>query len=60
MATPEKVAEKVVCGSDLERFVAKVREAEELGFDRISLHQVGTEQEAFLRFAKDELLPALR
>ncbi|MEN6342508.1 MAG: TIGR03557 family F420-dependent LLM class oxidoreductase [Methanospirillum sp.] len=60
MTTPEQVAEKVVCGSDLERFVAKVRSARELGFDRIAIHQVGPEQENFLGFAKDELLPAFR
>jgi len=60
MTTPEQVAEEVVCGSDLERFVAKVRSAQELGFDRIAIHQIGPEQEPFLRFAKDELLPALR
>ena len=60
MATPGQVAKKVVCGPDLDRFVEKVRSAEELGFDRISLHQVGPEQDEFLRFARDELLPALR
>lgn len=60
MVTPDRVAEKIVCGPDLERFVAKVKEIEKLGFDRIVIHQVGPEQEKFLRFAQDELLSALR
>ncbi len=59
MVTPEKVAEKVVCSPDLKRFVAEVRSAEDLGYDRISLHQVGLEQEGFLAFARGRLLPAL-
>jgi len=60
LVTPEKVAEKIVCGPELERFVAKVREIEGMGFDRIVIHQAGPEQEKFLSFARDELLPALR
>lgn len=60
MVTPDRVAEKIVCGPDLERFVAKVKEIEKLGFDRIVIHQAGPEQETFLRFARDKLLPAIR
>ncbi|MEN6342303.1 MAG: TIGR03557 family F420-dependent LLM class oxidoreductase [Methanospirillum sp.] len=60
MVSSDKVAEKIICGPDLERFVAKIREVQGLGFDRIVIHQAGPEQETFLRFAKDELLPALR
>jgi G6PDH family F420-dependent oxidoreductase len=60
MVTPDKVAEKIVCGPDLERFVAKVREVQGLGFDRISIHQAGPDQDTFFRFAREELLPALR
>ena len=60
LVTPEKVAERIVCGPDLEQSVAKNREVEGLGFDRIVIHQAGPEQDAFLRFAKEELLPALR
>lgn len=60
LVTPEKVAERIVCGPDLEQSVAKNREVEGLGFDRIVIHQAGPEQEKFLKFAQDELLPALR
>ena len=60
MVTPDKVAEIITCGPSLERFVAKVKEVQGLGFDRIVIHQAGPEQEKFFRFAKDELLPALR
>ena len=60
LVTPDTVAEKIVCGPDLERFVAKVRAVQALGFDRVVIHQAGPEQDAFLRFAKEELLPALR
>jgi coenzyme F420-dependent glucose-6-phosphate dehydrogenase len=60
MVTPDKVAETIVCGPDLDRFVARVKEVQGFGFDRIVIHQAGPEQEKFLRFAKDDLLPALR
>lgn len=60
MVTPERVAEKIVCGSDLEWFVAKVKEVSGMDFDRIAIHQAGPEQEEFLSFAKEELLPSLR
>jgi G6PDH family F420-dependent oxidoreductase len=60
LVTPEKVAEKIVCGPDLERFVAKVKEVAAMGFDRVVIHQAGPEQEKFLDFARDELLPAIR
>jgi hypothetical protein len=31
-----------------------------MGFDRIVIHQTGPEQGKLLRFAQEELLPALR
>ena len=55
-ATPEKI----VCGPDLERFVANVGEVADMGSDRIPIRQAGPEEEKFLCFARDELLPALR
>jgi hypothetical protein len=36
-----------------------VREFVDAGYDHVYLHQVGPDQEGFLRFAETELLPAL-
>ncbi|MBA2358686.1 MAG: TIGR03557 family F420-dependent LLM class oxidoreductase [Actinobacteria bacterium] len=59
MVSPDDVAEMVVCGPDPERYLEKVREYEEAGFDHVYLHQVGSDQEGFFRFFEEELAPKL-
>jgi G6PDH family F420-dependent oxidoreductase len=59
--SPEQVAEALPCGPDVEEHVEKIRPFLEAGFDEIALVQIGDEeQEPFLNWARDELLPALR
>ena len=60
LVTADQVAEKVVCGPDAGAIAEQVGAFEDAGFDHVFLHQVGPRQEAFLGFAKDELLPTLR
>jgi coenzyme F420-dependent glucose-6-phosphate dehydrogenase len=55
----EDVAESVVCGPDQERHLEAIREYEQAGFTHVFVHQIGQEQEAFLRFYADRILPAL-
>lgn len=57
MVTEDDVAEVVVCGPDVERFLDAIAEFERAGFDHVYLHQVGPDQEGFLRFCERELLP---
>ena len=59
MVSPDDVAEMVVCGPDPERYLEKVREYEQAGFDHVYLHQVGSDQEGFFRFFEEELAPKL-
>jgi coenzyme F420-dependent glucose-6-phosphate dehydrogenase len=58
-ASEDDVAESVVCGPDPEPFVEAVREFVDAGYDHVYFHQVGSDQEGFLRFAAEELLPGL-
>jgi G6PDH family F420-dependent oxidoreductase len=59
--TPDQVAEAIACGPDLEAHVEAVRPYIEAGFTEIALVQIGADQqEPFMRWAQDELLPALR
>jgi len=58
--TEDKVAEAIVCGPDPARFVEAIRKAEHAGYTHVCLHQVGPEQEAFMRFCAREVFPALR
>ncbi|HEX3833034.1 MAG TPA: TIGR03557 family F420-dependent LLM class oxidoreductase [Solirubrobacteraceae bacterium] len=58
---PEQVGDAISCGPDLEEHVEAVRPFIDAGFTEIALVQIGGEHQApFLRWAQDELLPALR
>ena len=54
------VAEHVVCGPDPERHVEALRAFARAGFDHLCIHQVGPDQERFLDFCGNEILPRLR
>jgi probable non-F420 flavinoid oxidoreductase len=59
-ATPDEVAKIVQVSADPARHLAKLAELAELGFDRIFLHHVGTEQDAFIEVFGDQVLPDLK
>ncbi len=59
IVTEEQVAESIVCGPDPERHRAKLREYADAGFDHVYVHQVGPDQEGFLRFYEREVLPRI-
>ncbi|TXS43021.1 LLM class F420-dependent oxidoreductase [Streptomyces sp. OR43] len=57
----EDMARSVPCGDDVEEFVEAVRAFIDAGFTEIALVQIGGEhQQSFIRWAREELLPALR
>jgi G6PDH family F420-dependent oxidoreductase len=59
--TPEDVGEQLGCGPDVEEHVEKIRPFVDAGFTEVALVQIGGEhQQPFIRWAHDELLPALR
>jgi coenzyme F420-dependent glucose-6-phosphate dehydrogenase len=55
----EDVAESVVCGPDPERHLQEIRAYEKAGFDHVFVHQIGPDQDAFLRFYEREIIPKL-
>jgi G6PDH family F420-dependent oxidoreductase len=58
---PEDVAGSIPCGPDVQAIVDAVGAYTEAGFTDVAVVQVGDENQAeFLRFAEQELLPALR
>jgi len=59
-ATPEEVAETVQVSADPARHLAKLAELAALGFDRIFLHHVGQEQDAFIDTFGERVVPALK
>jgi G6PDH family F420-dependent oxidoreductase len=57
--TEEQTTEGTPCGPDPEPVLETVRKWERAGFDRIAFHQVGPDQDGFLRFWREELQPRL-
>jgi G6PDH family F420-dependent oxidoreductase len=57
--TEDVVAESVVCGPDSARHLEKIQQYAEAGFDHVCVHQVGPDQEGFLRFYAREIAPRL-
>jgi G6PDH family F420-dependent oxidoreductase len=59
--TPEQVAAALGCGPDVEEHVEKIEPFVEAGFTEVALVQIGADQQPeFIRWAEQELLPALR
>jgi probable non-F420 flavinoid oxidoreductase len=59
-ASPDDVAETVQVSADPAHHLAKLAELAELGFDRIFLHHVGSEQDAFIDVFGEQVVPALK
>jgi hypothetical protein len=54
--TREQVAETVICGPDADKHREAIARYEQAGFDHVYVHQVGPDQEGFLRFYEREIL----
>jgi G6PDH family F420-dependent oxidoreductase len=52
------IAESIVCGPDPERHRAAIQEYVDAGYDHVYVHQIGPDQEGFLKFYEREVLPA--
>jgi G6PDH family F420-dependent oxidoreductase len=57
--TLEMATKDVPCGPDPEPVLEAIKEWEQAGFDHISIHQVGPDQDGFFRFFERELKPKL-
>jgi G6PDH family F420-dependent oxidoreductase len=53
----EDVKKTVLCSSDPQKHIARVKEYVEAGFDHVYLHQVGPDQRGFMDFYADQILP---
>jgi G6PDH family F420-dependent oxidoreductase len=53
------VPEDTILGPNPRPYLKAIQTYQENGFDHIYIHQVGPDQEGFIRFFKDELMPLL-
>jgi G6PDH family F420-dependent oxidoreductase len=59
LVTLDSVADHVPCGPEVEPILKAVGEFVDAGFDRVYLNQIGSDQQGFFRFYREELAPAL-
>jgi G6PDH family F420-dependent oxidoreductase len=57
MLTEEDVAKAMVCGPDPERYLVQIQQYVDAGFDQIYIHQIGPQQEGFMEFCAQQILP---
>ena len=54
---PEELEGTLTLGPDPDEYLDQLREYEQAGYSHAYIHQLGRDQEGFLRFAREELLP---
>jgi coenzyme F420-dependent glucose-6-phosphate dehydrogenase len=57
--SPDELDGKLVLGNDPDEYVQEIQSYGRAGYTHVYVHQIGPEQEAFLKFAKSELFPRL-
>ncbi len=55
----DQIAEMMPCGPDARPVLDKIASYADAGYSHVYLHQVGPQQEGFLRFCEREILPEL-
>ena len=60
LVSEEDVADSVICGPDPERHIQALQEYVDAGYTHVYAHQVGPDQEGFLRFYESHVLPKFR
>jgi G6PDH family F420-dependent oxidoreductase len=56
----EELDGKLVLGNDVHEYAEQIREYDEAGYTHLYVHQIGPNQDGFLKFAKSELFPLLQ
>ncbi|MEA2432984.1 MAG: hypothetical protein QOG54_441 [Actinomycetota bacterium] len=53
------ISEKLALGPDPDDHISSIREFIDAGYDHVFVHQIGPDQEGFIRFYEDQVLPKL-
>ena len=59
LVTEDAVAESMTCGPDPDKHLAAIAKYAQAGYDHVCVHQVGPDQEGFMKFYADEVMPRL-
>jgi coenzyme F420-dependent glucose-6-phosphate dehydrogenase len=60
LISKEDMAEAMPLGPDPDKHRAAIQKYIDAGYDHVYIHQIGPDQEGFLRFAQKEILPAFK
>jgi G6PDH family F420-dependent oxidoreductase len=60
LVTADMVAQALVCGPDVDRYVEEFTQYKDAGYDEVYVQQIGPDQAGFFRFWTEELAPKLR
>ena len=58
-ATEEQLRKLVPCGPDPARHLAAIQKYVDIGVEQVYVHQIGPDQEGFLRFYEREIVPVI-
>ena len=59
LVTEDGVTEQIICGPDPAKHFDAIRTFADAGYDHVCVHQVGPDQEGFIRFYEREIIPEL-
>ena len=54
---PDELENTLTLGPDRDEYLDQIKEYQQAGYTHVYFHQVGRDQDEFLQFARDELLP---
>jgi len=57
IVTEDMIAERIVCGPDMDRHVEAIQTYVDAGYDHVYIHQIGPDQEGFLEAYSRDVLP---
>jgi G6PDH family F420-dependent oxidoreductase len=60
LVTEDMMAKLLVYGPDPKKYIQRIHEYIDAGFDHIALHQIGPEQDQFIEFARKNILPEFK
>lgn len=60
IVSKEQATENMICGPDAQKHIDGLRKFLDAGYDHVYIHQIGPQQEEFIRFYEKEVLPELR
>jgi F420-dependent oxidoreductase, G6PDH family len=60
LLTEEQATEGVACGNDPELYLKAIKRYLDAGFRKVSIHNVGPNQEEFFKFYKEKILPRVK